>query len=125
MNCPECGISHRSIEKAYQCKAPVENEYAHYIIITKGIEGETTEENLLKFDHINLEHFRDIKSRLKAMKDYIASIEHGTKGTIVECEKCGKEFFESEYSYLCDATIFKRKRLCPECHKTSRPDDAK
>lgn len=74
MKCPVCNVNHQKRRKAEICTTLAKNEMTHYIVITSGMPGGMTEENLLKFPHIKkngLDHFRKTKQLSKDIEEYI------------------------------------------------------
>ncbi len=72
MSCPICKVNHLKLKTAEVCRNQVDNEMIHYIILTQGMTGGMTEENLLEYKHIkDLSHFRKTKRLSEEMKLYV------------------------------------------------------
>lgn len=61
MKCPQCGVNHRSYEKARSCYMKIENEWCHYVILTHSKPGGATEDNLKSYEGLDLGNFRRVK----------------------------------------------------------------
>jgi len=77
IKCPECQIAHRSESTAQHCRMVVENQWGHFIILCYGMEGGVNEENLSVYKHINIEYYKEIKSRKEALSKYYKHNEWG------------------------------------------------
>lgn len=70
MKCPICDINHRTKHIAERCKSQIDNEWAHFVILCSSMPGGVTEENLLKYEFMNISYFREVKQKKEAMEKY-------------------------------------------------------
>lgn len=73
--CPECGTKHRYKRTAHSCLMPLINEQGNYIILTYGMPGGITWDNVAKMiSPGSADNAMKILKKLKYMKKYYESL---------------------------------------------------